>query len=1074
VVRAGAAPTELTAFDGVLFDLDGVLTDTATLHEAAWASVFADVFAAVLRGSPTRTAIAPFTETDYRRLVDGEQRMDGARHVLADRRLTMPDGVESGGAGVETVWGIANAKDATYQQLLAADGPHPFPSSLALVRALHDAGMRVGVVSASRSCREVLTLAGIADCFDAVVDGAAATAMALPGKPSPATYLEGAIRLGLSPARTVVVEDAVAGVAAGRAGGFGLVIGVDRHGSTAELLAAGAQIVVTDLSEVGVGRMPGTTGMVTLPGDDGLGATAGAEGDTETLGTLANGYVGCRAARTWVTADGTHYPGTYLAGVYDRRASVVAGLPVEREAVVNAPNWLPLTFSVDGGPWLGDAGLTVSDHHVRLDLRRGLLLRSWRVVDGDGRSSLLSERRLVSMAEPHVAALEIDLTAENWSGELRFRAGIDAAVTNSQTDESKLLGGQHLDNAVMGEDGPSSGWLVVRTLQSHVTIAEAFRVSLTSGTTLTNTARIDASSIERIVTTHLLSGGRARVEKVVALFTSQDRAISEPLLAARARIAAAPGFETLLEAHCAAWARLWERTAMEIDLSPLTARVAGARLGSPQVASSTVDLVHLQLFHLLQVAAPHVTELDVGIPARGLAGEGYLGHIFWDEMFVFPVLNFRFPEVARALLLYRHRRLGSARSAARAAEHSGAMFPWQSGSDGRDESPGTLYNPRSGQWIPDRSFRERHVGLAIAFELWQHWETTGDSDFFFSSGAEVFLETARFFTSLASFDRTSERWRIRAVMGPDEFHDAYSDREDGGVDDNAYTNVMTAWLLGRAVELVGLIRETHRDDVLERIDLRSSEVAHWEELTRTLFVPFHDGVISQFDGYGSLLPIDLDAYRAKYGNIGRLDLILDAEGDHVRRYQVAKQADVLMLFYLFSADELRNVLGKLGFALPPASIVETVRYYSSRSVDGSSLSAVVHAWVQARADRSGSWEQFGRALSTDASDTQGGSTAEGLHLGAMAGVVDLLQRCYTGLEVRDGALWLDPALPDEVERLRFALSYRGHWVEITVDHHHIEVRAAAGPALPAVLVLRGRRRILEAGQSISAPVKDGS
>jgi trehalose/maltose hydrolase-like predicted phosphorylase len=557
------------------------------------------------------------------------------------------------------------------------------------------------------------------------------------------------------------------------------------------------------------------------------------------------------------------------------------------------------------------------------------------------------------------------------------------------------------------------------------------------------------------------------VEKVVAIFTSRDRAISEPEAAARRAAAAAGDFAALEGEHEAAWARLWRRSHLLVDVGGSANAAAGVG-AAPADAKRWVNSggVHLQLFHLLQVASPHVVDLDVGIPARGLAGEGYLGHVFWDELFVLPVLNFSVPEVARALLRYRCRRLGAARLAAAAAGHRGAMFPWQSGSDGRDETPSVLYNPRDRRWIADHSHRQRHVGLAVAYELWQHWQTTGDTWFFFGTGAEVFLEIARFFAGLATFDPALSRWRIRGVMGPDEFHDAYPSAEQRGVDDNAYTNVMTAWLLRRAGELVELLRGDHRDDVLERIKLAESELRRWEQLATELYVPFHDGVISQFAGYERLSPIDLDGYRARYGNIGRLDLILDAEGDAVRRYQVAKQADVLMLFYLLSAEELREVLDGLGYELTASTILRTVDYYSARVAHGSTLSAVVHAWVAARADRARSWAQFRQALATDIADTQGGTTAEGIHLGAMAGTVDLLLRCYTGLEVREEALWLNPALPDELDRLRFALTYRDHWVDIDIDHHRLVVGAAAAQARPATVVLSGERRTLEPGQRI--------
>ena len=258
------------------------------------------------------------------------------------------------------------------------------------------------------------------------------------------------------------------------------------------------------------------------------------------------------------------------------------------------------------------------------------------------------------------------------------------------------------------------------------------------------------------------------------------------------------------------------------------------------------------------------------------------------------------------------------------------MFPWQSGSDGRDETPILLFNSRSGRWIPDGSRFQRHVGLAIAYDVWQHWQVTGDPEYLGGPGGELLLEVARFFVSLAQWDEELGRYRIAGVVGPDEFHDRYPWSADPGVVDNAYTNVMASWLLWRAGELVQLLAEEQRSPMVQRLGVDAAEIARWERVSRNLHVPFHAGVISQFAGFERLEPFDLDAFRRRHGDIGRLDLILDAEGDAVRRYQVSKQADVLMLLYLLSAEELREVLERMGYPLTSRTIRATVDYYAAR------------------------------------------------------------------------------------------------------------------------------------------------
>jgi len=400
------------------------------------------------------------------------------------------------------------------------------------------------------------------------------------------------------------------------------------------------------------------------------------------------------------------------------------------------------------------------------------------------------------------------------------------------------------------------------------------------------------------------------------------------------------------------------------------------------------------------------------------------------------------------------------------------MFPWQSGSDGREETPTELYNPRAQQWMPDRSANQRHVGLAIAYSVWQYYQATGDLDFMLGPGAELLLEIARFFADLAHDNPATGRYEITGVMGPDEFHDGYPGTGTAGVANNAYTNVMTVWLLRRALDVVDLLRCHHCGQLPQRLGIGADEPARWADITARMHVPFHDdGIISQFDGYDALAPFDLPCYTARYGNIGRLDLILAAEGDTPNRYQLGKQADVLMLLYLLSAEELRDLLNGLGYSWPHDALRRTVDYYFARMSHGSTLSRVVHSWVHARTDRAQSWSCLTDALSADLRDTQGGTTREGIHLGAMAGTIDLAERCYLGLETRDDALWLNPRLPDEITRLHTTLADRGHRLQVTATHTELTITASPCEAAPVTVHTAGRLLQVAGGQSLTVPVR---
>ena len=332
------------------------------------------------------------------------------------------------------------------------------------------------------------------------------------------------------------------------------------------------------------------------------------------------------------------------------------------------------------------------------------------------------------------------------------------------------------------------------------------------------------------------------------------------------------------------------------------------------------------------------------MPARGLNGEAYRGHVFWDEMYAFPFLNVRLPEVTRGLLMYRYRRIGEARAAAREAGFRGAMFPWQSGSEGIEETQRVHLNPLSGRWEPDLSHNQRHVNAAIFFNIWNYFQATHDYAFLESYGAEMMLEIARFWASIAHFNPARERYEIHGVMGPDEFHEKYPGARQGGLANNAYTNVMVAWLCDIAARLPSLLSASSAEGLRARLGIADDELALWQDMSRRMFVPFdEDGIISQFEGWGDLEELDWDAYRAKYGNIQRLDRILRAEGDDPDRYKIAKQADTVMLFFLFSDEELREIFERLGYDYRPDTAARNVAYYDQRTSHGSTLSFVTYA-----------------------------------------------------------------------------------------------------------------------------------
>ena len=1043
-------------YDAVLFDLDGVVTRTASVHAAAWKRLFDELLEThVARGG---AAFEPFDpETDYRRLVDGKPRHDGVVAFLSSRGIDLPEGRSDDPPGTQSVYALGKLKDRYFHEHLHAHGADVYGSTVDLIRALRAQDVRTAVVSSSSNCRAVLEAARIENLFDVRVDGTDIEPLHLQGKPAPDVFLEAARRLRVEPSRAVVVEDAAEGVEAGRAGGFGLVIGVDRTGTSQALRTAGADVVVADLAQVQVAVEPPSTWRLVYESFD-----ARREGIREAVCALGNGYFTTRAAAPWARADGVRYPGTYLAGGYNRLHTNIAGRVVENEDLVNFPNWLSLELRFGDGEWFDERRVHLVSYRQELDLRCGVLERQIVFEDGQGRRSRLEERRFVSMADMHCGAFELRIVAENWSGPVTLRSGIDGRVVNAGAKLYACFNNRHLEPLFGDSPCPDGVRLLVRTSQSNLHVAMAARTRvLRDGEPVDAQRRqlAEPGYIAHEMDVELREGEPLTVEKIAFIYSSRDYAISEPSVACLKALARAGSFASLRDAHALAWKHLWRR----FDVH-LRARGGDFTLNVPM-------LLRLNMFHLLQAASLNSIGLDIGIPARGWTGEAYQGHVFWDELFIFPTLNFRAPEITRSLLLYRYRRLDEARAAARAAGYQGAMFPWQSGSDGQEETQELNLNPRSGRWIPDNTFLQRHVGSAIVWNVWHYYQVTGDLEFMQFYGAELVLEIARFWSSIATFDEQRGRYVIRGVMGPDEFHEGYPDSPTPGLDNNAYTNIMAVWVLLRALDVLEILPDIRRTELTVRLGITPEDIARWRDISRRMFVPFHDdGIISQFEGYERLAELDLEAYRERYGNIQRLELILEAEGDSANRYKVSKQADVLMLFYLFSSDELRELFRHLGYPFEYETIPRNVAYYDARSTHGSTLSRVVHAWVLARSNRPKAMRYYAEALQSDVSDIQGGTTAEGIHLGAMAGTVDLVQRVSTGIEVTGGVLRLNPRLPEELDRLDMRIRYRGHTLDLRLTRETLTVRGREPGAAPIRLAFRDQEFVFEGGSTRVFPL----
>ncbi len=1015
-------------FDAVIFDLDGVITQTALVHSRAWKKMFDEYLQ-----EREKKFGEPFSEfrskEDYLPYVDGKPRYEGVKSFLLSRGIEIPFGTPEDKPESETVCGLGNRKNIAFNEVLDKEGVKVYESTVKLIHELKAADIRIGVASSSKNCFAVLQAAGLLPLIETRVDGEVSAEMGLKGKPEPDIFLTAAKNLNVDPSRSIVVEDAVSGVAAGRKGEFGLVLGIAREENENELYDNGADIVVSDLEEITLDDLD-----VWFDDEDGeLGwdityndYDPQKERTREALLAIGNGYFGTRGAMEESHANKANYPGTYIAGLYNRLITPIAGKDVENEDFVNCPNWLPITFSINHGDWfdINDTEIIAIDR--TLSLGRGLLERQLTVRDRSGNETTIISERYASMHNPHLAGIRYTVIPLNYSGNITFKVGLDGDIINEGVDRYKALNQQHLKSKFEGADG-NRQHLAVETTQSGIIIAQAAEYEFYEDDEPIKVYLDSAIAPGKVfgqVTIPVSEGSEYALVKKVAMFTSKPDDAKDPLDASMKALDSFVDFDLALYESVDAWNQIWN----DMDI------IIEEDLESQK-------LMRLHLYHLMVSMSPHNKKIDASITARGLHGEAYRGHIFWDELFILPLYNMHLTATAKSMLMYRYRRLDKAREYAQEYGYQGAMFPWQSGSDGREETQVIHLNPLSGQWDPDHSSLQRHVSLAIAFDTWQYFNTTADIQFMQEYGAEMFLEICRFWASKAKWNEASGRYSIDKVMGPDEFHEQYPDATEGGLRDNAYINIMTAWAFKKAGIILDLIGNEAFGKLRDKYNFTKDEIENWHKIASRLNLCIDkDGIIAQYDGYFDLKELDWEYYKQKYSNIYRMDRILKAENLSPDAFKVAKQADMLMTFYNLEKEEVDDIIKGMGYSLPDNYLQKNLEYYLKRTSHGSTLSRVVHSKLALLAGNPElSWELYNDALSSDFNDIQGGTTGEGIHAGVMAGTICIALTTYAGVNLNGDVVKINPQLPEQWPLMEFGIRFRGTRYSFQITNEQVKV-----------------------------------
>ncbi len=728
---------------------------------------------------------------------------------------------------------------------------------------------------------------------------------------------------------------------------------------------------------------------------------------------IGNGFLGIRGARALTSAESDIAPArTYVAGLFDTPNAAVLS-----PGLVQAADWLQVRLSLGGEPLIRHPGDVAAQRRM-LDMRCGVVLsEGWFGGPEPGVSNVGIRGRSLRLVSLHARGLGLELI------ELETHAG-EVELTLSAAFE-----GADLDLAV---DRLSKDFGIWSTRQTATRLMIATTCSLfVDGKIIPPTTTGDLQSSW---TWRSRPGQVASFERLVSIAKS-SQGIDELAGQALRDIAGLSnlGSRKLLASHEKAWAERWRLSEMSVDGDAPAQRA-----------------LRFAGYHLNSAANPD--DDRVSIAARALTGDDYRGHVFWDtEIYLLPFYTMTWPRAARSLLMYRFHTLAGARAKAKRLGWRGALYAWESADTGEETTPEEVIGPDRKVVKVLGGLQEQHISADVAYAVWQYWQATADEGFLCDAGAEIILETARFWASRAKLEGDGRR-HIRGVIGPDEYH------ED--IDDNAFTNVMARWNLRQACEVVTLMRERWPDRwaaLSRELDLGDAELAEWRSAADAMVSSLDPatGLFEQFAGYNTLEQIDLAQYS---GRSVPMDVVLGRE--RIQKTQVVKQADVVALIGLLPGEFTGDMA------------LRNFQFYAPRCSHGSSLSRVMHGLVAARLGLADQALGFFRDTSEiDLGDTHVAIDG-GIHIAALGGLWTMAVLGFAGLSMTETGVALDPHLPSEWKSLRFSVQWRGRTLSL-----HLQPRGRIDATLlggtPMTILVGGRCHELATGKPLEISTASG-
>lgn len=708
----------------------------------------------------------------------------------------------------------------------------------------------------------------------------------------------------------------------------------------------------------------------------------------ESIFYQGNGYMGARGFPCEDDSDRPYQKGIYMAGVYEFLKENITDM-------VNMPNFLKLNVSINNEeqPFCQS---DISNFTQCLCFSDAVLSREYLLHSGE-QELHVKISRFFSLKDVHIAAIRLELTPVNFSGKITCVSSLDTSSCNLPINDDQVKKNTHLyryTQILSQTSTEKGGFIEFETKTTRIAIVEAFALQYSRNIEATSATRTNESGIERIDTFDIKKNETYRLDKIISVFTSRDTDRSHLADTALEQInkSCVQGYDKLLDENRREWLERWNTSDIEIQ-------------GDLKAQSA----IRYNIFQLICNNSRQDDHVSIG--ARGLTHPRYKGCYFWDtEIFILPFFVHTDPLSARNLLKYRYNTLRAAKEHSRKMSTQGARFPWMTSFDGSEQCE---------SW--DTGACELHITCDIAYAYDKYIRTTGDIDFLIDHAAEVYIESARFWASRYTYDSQKDAYNLLFVKGPDEYC--------GVSHNNTYTVYLSRYNLQLAIKAIKYLGDAHPQSLqslYQKIEFDENEIDKWLDIISKIKINYIEEckLFVQDDTFMLLEPLEIQKHKKD-----NIPLYHKISFDRLQRYQVLKQADIILLMALMPND-FTDEQKKTAWD-----------YYEPLTLHDSTLSFGTHSLFGAQINqKEKASEYLEKSLYLDLDNVMKNTGNEGLHIAALGATWQAIIFGFAGVSYNNGQIRVNPRLPKQWKHISFTLFINGERVHFSIGNDHWETK----------------------------------